>query len=49
MIGVSPDKLPPIEKFAAKYKLTFPLASDAEKTAAVMRPSKTFNDALAAL
>ena len=34
VIGVSPDKLPPIEKFAAKYKLTFPLASDAEKTAA---------------
>ncbi|HEY1934853.1 MAG TPA: thioredoxin-dependent thiol peroxidase [Acetobacteraceae bacterium] len=28
VIGVSPDKLPPIEKFAAKYKLTFPLASD---------------------
>ena len=25
---MSPDKLPPIEKFAAKYKLTFPLASD---------------------
>ena len=34
VIGVSPDKLPPIEKFAAKYKLTFPLASDVEKTAA---------------
>ncbi len=34
VIGVSPDKLPPIEKFAAKYNLTFPLASDAEKTAA---------------
>jgi peroxiredoxin Q/BCP len=28
VIGASPDKLPPIEKFAAKYKLTFPLASD---------------------
>jgi len=28
VIGVSPDKLPPIEKFAGKYKLTFPLASD---------------------
>jgi peroxiredoxin Q/BCP len=34
VIGVSPDKLPPIEKFAAKYNLTFPLASDMEKTAA---------------
>ena len=29
VIGVSKDKLPPIEKFAAKYGLTFPLASDA--------------------
>ena len=28
VIGVSPDKLPPIEKFAEKYGLTFPLASD---------------------
>jgi peroxiredoxin Q/BCP len=28
VIGVSPDKLPPIEKFAAKYGLEFPLASD---------------------
>jgi len=28
VIGVSPDKLPPIEKFAGKYGLTFPLASD---------------------
>lgn len=28
VIGVSPDRLPAIEKFAAKYKLTFPLASD---------------------
>jgi thioredoxin-dependent peroxiredoxin len=28
VIGISPDKLPPIEKFATKYKLTFPLASD---------------------
>ena len=27
MIGVSPDPMPPIEKFAAKYGLTFPLAS----------------------
>jgi peroxiredoxin Q/BCP len=34
VIGVSPDPLPPIEKFASKYGLTFPLASDAEKTAA---------------
>jgi thioredoxin-dependent peroxiredoxin len=34
VIGVSPDKMPPIEKFAAKYRLTFPLASDAEKKAA---------------
>ena len=30
VIGVSKDKLPAIEKFAAKYKLAFPLASDAE-------------------
>src|SRR3984885_9755395 len=28
VIGVSPDKIKPIEKFAAKYGLTFPLASD---------------------
>lgn len=28
VIGVSPDKMKPIEKFAAKYSLTFPLASD---------------------
>jgi peroxiredoxin Q/BCP len=28
VIGVSPDKIKPIEKFAEKYKLTFPLASD---------------------
>jgi len=34
VIGVSPDKMPPIEKFAAKYGLTFPLASDALKTTA---------------
>jgi peroxiredoxin Q/BCP len=31
VVGVSKDKMPPIEKFAAKYNLTFPLASD-EKT-----------------
>jgi glutamate-ammonia-ligase adenylyltransferase len=29
VIGVSKDKMPALEKFAAKYKLTFPLASDA--------------------
>ncbi len=34
IIGVSPDPLPPIEKFAAKYKLTFPLASDADQKVA---------------
>ena len=28
IVGVSPDKIKPIEKFAAKYGLTFPLASD---------------------
>ena len=28
VIGVSKDKMAPIEKFAAKYNLTFPLASD---------------------
>ena len=28
VIGVSPDKMKPIEKFASKYGLTFPLASD---------------------
>ncbi len=28
VIGVSPDAMPPIEKFAKKYNLTFPLASD---------------------
>jgi peroxiredoxin Q/BCP len=30
VIGVSKDKLPAIEKFAAKFSLSFPLASDAE-------------------
>ena len=30
VIGVSPDAIPPIEKFAAKYNLAFPLASDAD-------------------
>jgi peroxiredoxin Q/BCP len=29
VIGVSRDAMPPIEKFAEKYQLTFPLASDA--------------------
>jgi peroxiredoxin Q/BCP len=29
VIGVSKDKMPPIEKFAEKYGLRFPLASDA--------------------
>jgi peroxiredoxin Q/BCP len=28
VIGVSPDPIKPIEKFAEKFKLTFPLASD---------------------
>ena len=28
VIGVSPDSMKPIESFAAKYNLTFPLASD---------------------
>ena len=30
VIGVSKDKLPALEKFAAKYGLKFPLASDAD-------------------
>lgn len=34
VIGVSPDPMKPIEKFAAKYNLTFPLASDEARTAA---------------
>lgn len=34
VIGVSPDKLRPIEKFAAKYQLTFPLASDEDHAVA---------------
>ena len=29
VIGVSKDKMPALEKFAEKYKLSFPLASDA--------------------
>ena len=34
VIGVSPDKMKPIEKFAEKYKLTFPLASDEDHAVA---------------
>ena len=34
IIGVSPDPMKPIEKFAEKYNLSFPLASDEGKTAA---------------
>lgn len=34
VIGVSPDPMKPIENFAAKYKLSFPLASDENKAAA---------------
>ena len=34
VVGVSPDKIAPIEKFAAKFALTFPLASDETKAVA---------------
>jgi peroxiredoxin Q/BCP len=34
VIGVSPDKMKPIEKFAEKYGLRFPLASDESHTVA---------------
>jgi peroxiredoxin Q/BCP len=34
VIGVSPDKLPPIEKFARKFGLEFPLASDEDHAVA---------------
>lgn len=34
VVGVSPDALPPIEKFAAKFGLEFPLASDADRSVA---------------
>ncbi|MFN6999592.1 thioredoxin-dependent thiol peroxidase [Elioraea tepidiphila] len=34
VIGVSPDKMPALEKFAGKYGLTFPLASDPENKTA---------------
>ena len=35
VIGVSRDKMKPIEKFAEKYSLTFPLASDEAGDASV--------------
>ena len=34
VIGISPDALPPIEKFAAKFGLEFPLASDPDHSVA---------------
>jgi peroxiredoxin Q/BCP len=34
VIGVSPDKMKPIEKFVEKYGLSFPLASDETKAVA---------------
>ena len=34
VIGVSPDKIKPIDKFADKYNLKFPLASDETKMVA---------------
>ena len=34
VIGISPDPMPPIEKFAKKYGLDFPLASDTNHVAA---------------
>jgi len=34
VIGVSPDKMKPIEKFAEKYQLKFPLASDEDHAVA---------------
>lgn len=34
VIGVSPDKMKPIDKFAEKFSLTFPLASDETKQVA---------------
>ena len=34
VVGVSPDKMKPIERFAAKYGLTFPLASDEDHAVA---------------
>lgn len=32
VVGISPDKLPALEKFAANQELNFTLASDVEKT-----------------
>ena len=34
VIGVSPDKMRPVERFATKYGLTFPLASDEDHAVA---------------
>jgi peroxiredoxin Q/BCP len=34
VIGVSPDAMAPIEKFARKHNLTFPLASDSDNAVA---------------
>lgn len=34
VIGVSPDPMPPIERFAKKYNLEFPLASDEDHAVA---------------
>ncbi|MFC3125769.1 peroxiredoxin [Pseudoroseomonas globiformis] len=34
IVAISPDPLPALEKFAAKYGLQFPLASDHDKAAA---------------
>src|SRR6478609_6469616 len=34
VIGVSPDRMPPIEKFARKFSLEFPLASDEDHAVA---------------
>jgi thioredoxin-dependent peroxiredoxin len=34
VVGVSPDKMKPIEKFAEKFQLTFPLASDEDHAVA---------------
>lgn len=34
VIGISPDALPPIERFAAKFGLQFPLASDPDHAVA---------------
>ena len=34
VIGVSPDPIPPIDKFAKKFNLEFPLASDPEHAVA---------------